>query len=193
MQNKLDLAEKYYLMAIKYNNNYSNALYNLGYLYAKQNKLDLAEEYYLMAINNGTNDFYAMNNLGLLYHKQLKLDSAEKYFLMAIEYGSKMASYNLGYLYEEQHKFDLALKYYLQAILFDAETIQNIVRLIPILDREQQLEILESVGQIRTIYEYYMALPIDVRKLFVDKQAEMTKCLSNYLINDLVNICVSYY
>jgi hypothetical protein len=77
--------------------------------------------------------------------------------------------------------------------LFDADSIQDIVRLIPMLTREQQLEILELVPQIRTTCEYFYSIPIVVRTLFANKQMEMTRCLSNYLINDLIDICVAYY
>ena len=40
--------------------NYSDAMNNLGFLYEKQNKSDLAEKYYLMAVER--NNSYAMNN-----------------------------------------------------------------------------------------------------------------------------------
>jgi uncharacterized protein HemY len=49
MQNKLDLAEKYFTMATKNKCNNSEGLYLLGYLYEVQNKPDYAEKYYLMA------------------------------------------------------------------------------------------------------------------------------------------------
>ena len=79
-QNKLNLAEKYYLMAVDHNN--PTAMDTLGgFYYKKLNKLDLAEKYYLMAIEH--NNFNSLNNLGILYHNQNKLDLAEKYFLIA--------------------------------------------------------------------------------------------------------------
>ena len=190
-QGKLDSSEKYYLMAADQNN--SDAMHGLGILYRNKNKLDLAEEYFIMSINNNNHPF-SMNSLGLLYKQQHKFDLAEKYYLMAIEHNSsKMAPYNLGRLYEEQHKFNLATRYYLKAVLFDAYTIKDSVRIIPNLSYESQLEILELVVQIRTNDEYLMEISDTVHTLFANKQMEMTRCLSNYLIGDLVNICLSYY
>ena len=73
-QEKYDLAEKYYLMAI--DKGYENAMCNLGFLYYNQEKYDLAEKYYLMAIEKGNED--AMCNLGNLYYDQEKYELAEK-------------------------------------------------------------------------------------------------------------------
>jgi Tfp pilus assembly protein PilF len=190
-QKKVDLAKKYLHMAVENGRNNSDAMYNLGCLYEKQQEHYLAEKYYLMAIKH--NNRQAMNNLGCMYKKQNKLTCAEKYYLMAIEHGSKMALYNLGLFYEQLYNFDPAIKYYLKAILFDAGTIHNIVRLIPKVFLEQQLEILELVPQIRTTDEYFNRISIAARTLFLGKKMEMTRCLSNYLINDLVDICLSYY
>ncbi len=44
-QNKLDLAEKYFLMAAE--QNCQRTMYMLGIFYKEQNKLDLAEKFYL--------------------------------------------------------------------------------------------------------------------------------------------------
>jgi tetratricopeptide (TPR) repeat protein len=144
-----------------------------------------------MAIKH--NNRQAMNNLGCMYKKQNKFNCAEKYYLMAIEHGSKMALYNLGLFYEQLYNFNVAIKYYLKAILFDSGTITNIVRLIPKVFQEQQLDILELVPQIRTTDEYFNRISIATRTLFLGKKMEMTRCLSNYLIDDLVDICLSYY
>ena len=188
-QHKLDLAEKYFLLAIYEND--PNAMYSLGLLYKNQRKLDLAEKYYLMA--SQYNHSGAMNNLGLLYKKENKLDLAEEYYLMAIEHNSKTALYNLGLFYEEHHKFNLATKYYLKAVLVDADTIKDIVRIIPSLSQELQLDILESVPRIRTTNEYFHKIPEAVRTIFANKQMEMMRCLISCLIQDVANICVAYY
>ena len=50
-QEKFDLAEKYYLMAIKENN--SNAMFNLGLLYYNQEKFELALKYFEQALKAG--------------------------------------------------------------------------------------------------------------------------------------------
>ena len=50
-QEKFDLAEEYYLMAIEDNN--SLAMYNLGLFYKNQNEIKLARKYLEMAFNSG--------------------------------------------------------------------------------------------------------------------------------------------
>ena len=87
-QGKLELAEKYYLMAIK--NNSSDAMFNLGLLYDEQGKYDLAEKYYLMGVKH--NDSDSMYNLGVLYYNQEKYQTAKNYFLMAEKFGNKEAA-----------------------------------------------------------------------------------------------------
>ncbi|MDR3218501.1 MAG: sel1 repeat family protein, partial [Dysgonamonadaceae bacterium] len=111
-QEKFDLAEKYFLMAIEKGD--SDAMFNLGHLYKNQEKFDLAEKYYLLAIEKGDNK--ALLNLGNLYCNQEKFDLSEKYYLQAIEKGDSNAMFNLGNLYANQEKFDLAERYYLQTI-----------------------------------------------------------------------------
>ena len=65
-QEKYDLAEKYYLMAI--DKGHEDAMYNLGNLYNNQEKYELAEKYWLMAIEKGHKS--AMYNLVLMYYFQ---------------------------------------------------------------------------------------------------------------------------
>ncbi len=64
-QRKLDLAEKYFLMAAGKDD--PSSMYSLGLLYKNQNKFELAEKYYIMATQY--NHPRALNNLGLLYIK----------------------------------------------------------------------------------------------------------------------------
>jgi tetratricopeptide (TPR) repeat protein len=111
---------------------------------------------------------------------------------MAIDYGSKVALYNLGLFYAEQRNFNLAIKYYLKAILFDADTIKNIISIMPTLSCELQLEILELVPLMRT-HEYFNKFPYMVHHMYNYKKIEMVKCLSPYLIDDMVDICLAYY
>ena len=69
----------------------------------------------------------------------------------------------------------------------------NIVRIIPEVSVRLQLEILELVPHIRANDEYLHEIPEPVRQLYANKKIESKKCLLSYLVNDLVDICVSYY
>jgi Tfp pilus assembly protein PilF len=111
-QNKQDLAEKYYILAI--DKGYNDSLNNLGALYLNQCKFELAEKYYLLAIEKEV--VCAFNNLAILYAKQDKNELAEKYYLLAIEKGDIDSLYSLANLYYNQDKDELAEKYYLLAI-----------------------------------------------------------------------------
>lgn len=193
------LAEKFYLLAAEQNHVY--AMHGLASLYEHRNKPELAEKYYLMAIKR--NDTHAMNNLAVMYEKQNKFDLSEKLYFSAIEHNSPFAMNNLGQLYKRQKKFDLAIQYYLMALTFymniempkkDIEkTLLRIVKIIPNVSREQQLEILEVVPQIRSIHEYFIQIPNTVHFLFTNKKVEMARRLYRPLNDDLVDICLSYY
>lgn len=153
----IDLAEKYYLMAINQGNICS--MYNLARLYDKRNRNDLAKKYYLMAIEKGYINFmcnfswlyylkskfdisenyyltaiendpgnvYYITCLACLYGGQRIYNLAEKYYLMAIEKGHVNSMYNLALLYKDQGKCDLAEKYHLMAI--DKGHVDSIVKL----------------------------------------------------------------
>lgn len=110
-QNKYELAEKCFLMAIKKDN--STAMNILGSIYSQQKKYELAEKYFLMGIEK--NDIVSMNHLGYMYYKQEKYELAEKYCLMAAEANYTDAINNLGHIYRIQKKYDIAKKYYLMA------------------------------------------------------------------------------
>jgi tetratricopeptide (TPR) repeat protein len=201
-QNKLDLAEQYYIMAAEHNN--TVAMRSLGIIYMRQNKLDLAEKYYLMAI--GEWDYVAGRNLGDLYRVQNKLDLAEKYYIMTIEYYDSdhcitksehteiiKLNKNLGSLYCNQNKFDLATTYYLKALLFDATIIKNIINIIRKVSNETQLEILELVPEIRTTDEYFNKLHREVYFRYTNKKVEMAQRLACHLNGDVIGICLEYY
>ena len=68
-QEKFELAEKYYKLAVE--NGYPGAYNNLGVLYENQKKYDLAEKFYKLGIENEIS--YAIRNLALLYDKQKNL------------------------------------------------------------------------------------------------------------------------
>ena len=110
---ELELAEKYYLIAIE--KNYISSMNNLGRMYRDQGKYDLAKKYLLMAVNKGNKR--AINNLAYVYKKSKEYDLAEKYYLMAIERNNNTSSMNsLGIMYHQRNQYEIAEKYYLMAI-----------------------------------------------------------------------------
>ncbi len=148
-----------------------------------------------MAIENDQNNSIAMHNLGLLYYQQNNLDLAEKYWLMALENNNdnSIIMCNLGHLHEKQNKFYLAIKYYLKALPVDATVLPKIIDIIPKVPQETQLLVLELVPQIRSNNEYFMKIPNTVHYMFLKKNIKISQYLSNYMINDIVDICLAYY
>jgi TPR repeat protein len=80
-----------------FNEEDTNAIYNLALFYHNQQKYQSAEKYYLMAIEKG--DIKSTNNIATLYYEQAKFDLAEKYFLKAIDKGNFDALFSLALLY----------------------------------------------------------------------------------------------
>lgn len=107
-QNKYELAEKYYLMAIEKGS--IKSMNNLAILYHKQIKYKSAEKYYLMAISNGY--INSINNLASLYYEQNRYDLSKKYYLMAIEKGDTDSMFNLAWLYAKKGDSELSKRYY---------------------------------------------------------------------------------
>ena len=112
LKKKYELAEKYFLMAIRKDN--SDAMNKIGQMYTQHKKYDLAEKYLLMGI--GKNNISSMNNLRFMYYLQKQYEKAKKYCLMAIEMNNIYAMNTLGNIYIMQKNYDLAEKYYLIAI-----------------------------------------------------------------------------
>ena len=84
VQEKDELTEKYYKLAIEQGN--FHAMNKLGFLYYKQKRTDLAEKYYLMAYDHGHFPL-SLLNLGFLYRDNNKYELSEKYFKLALELG----------------------------------------------------------------------------------------------------------
>jgi TPR repeat protein len=110
----INLAKKYYLMAIDKNNN--DSIESLGILFKSEKDYESMKKYYLMAIEKGNDK--AMYYLGS-YYKNVEKDFGlmKKYYQMAIEKGNYNAMYNLGYYYQfEEKDYELMKKYYQMAI-----------------------------------------------------------------------------
>ena len=69
----------------------------------------------------------------------------------------------------------------------------RIIAIIPKLSPKEQLDILESVPLIRTNDGLFDLIPIAVHYLYMNKKMKMLRYLSRYLIDDIVDICLSYY
>lgn len=159
MEEKYDLAEKYYLLITEKD---CETLFRLGYIYYYQGKYDLAEKYYMLNIDKhckdtaDSHDYYnkaydnycnlSMNNISVLYHKQKKYDLFEKQCKRSIEFLCNFINFpicprdqtsthikylckHLGYYYCDKNT-TIAEKYYLIAIKYkDAEAMKNLAQL----------------------------------------------------------------
>lgn len=96
-----------FLKSIKYwqvlvEKDYSDAMFNLGYLNEKLKDYQQAITYYQMAVDKG--DIDAMVNLGYLYDEQLKdYQQAITYYKMAVDKGNSNAMNALAWLYYEKN------------------------------------------------------------------------------------------
>jgi tetratricopeptide (TPR) repeat protein len=165
-------------------------LYNI---HVKEDNL-AAEKYYLKAAEY--HNLHAIYNLSNLYISLDKPDLAEKYYFMIVEenyiYAGE-AMMQLGHLYYAQNKLIPAIRYYIKAKSFERVYPRNTRAIIDGLTRNMQLELLESVPQIRIAECYFSRIHYTVLDLFANKKAEMAKYLSYCLIRDVVGICVAYY
>ena len=89
-QEKYELAEKYWKMAI--DNNNREAYFNLGNLYIELKKYDLAEQYYkLIEENNKIETLHelgvVLHNLGVINEKKGDYIQAKEYYKKAFENG----------------------------------------------------------------------------------------------------------
>ena len=125
---KWDLVEKYYLLAVDYNN--SDAMNRLGLYYYMKEKYDFVIKYILMAVDNNNYE-----SAGCLAHYYQFVEKnyffVEKYYLMAINYDNSSSNadsmYYLAYFYNMDKKYDLMEKYYLMAINHDhARSMNNL-------------------------------------------------------------------
>ena len=88
-QNKKDLAEKYWKLALE-NGNYTSAG-NLGMFYIKNGNEELGVKMLETAIENKEESNQAAYNLGLYYYREKRYVLAKKYLKMAVENGNEEA------------------------------------------------------------------------------------------------------
>ncbi|PCI26492.1 MAG: hypothetical protein COB67_10010 [SAR324 cluster bacterium] len=128
---KYNLAEKYYLIAVKLG--HEGSTYALGLLYNDKLNNDIkAIEWYKKAIDiKDANGAFA---LGILYRTEKKdYKEAEKWFIKALKMKHRNAPYNLARLYENDLKeYEKAIevyKYFLASHPNDKEVKETIKRL----------------------------------------------------------------
>jgi hypothetical protein len=96
-------------------------------------------------------------------------------------------------MYIQRNKFSLAIKHYARFASFGVNLINRIINIVPKLSQEQQLEILETVSLTRTNDELFHSIPRTVHQLYMDKKIQISRYLSYHLIDDIADICLSYY
>jgi len=121
--NKYDLAEKYYVMALNKGNN--SAHYFLGSIYKANKKWDLAIKHFMESSKLGIDKaLYKIDNIFYKINKRESKDNAIKIYDQAIELGIISAPRYLADLYSKYYEQDLAEKYYLMA--FENGTLTSV-------------------------------------------------------------------
>ena len=117
INDKLNKAHKYLIMALNSDPDNVNILVDLALLYKIyndqkniNNKYEKSFEY--LQNNNDESNPHKLYMLGKLYEDTNNYDLAEKYYLVAADLNIFAAKYELANLYRKQNKMDLAEKYY---------------------------------------------------------------------------------
>ena len=100
-QEKYELAEKYWKMAIANNNR--EAYFNLGNLYIELKKYDLAEQYYKLIEEN--NKIETLHELGVVLHNLWVINEEKGDYIQAKEYYKK--AFENGYAESKQSLRDI--------------------------------------------------------------------------------------
>lgn len=128
---------------------YSDAMFNLGYLNEQLKDYQQAIIYYKKAVDKGHSD--SMVNLGLLYYERLKnYQQAITYYKMAVDKNDSDAMFNLGFLYQNK------LKDYQQAIIYYKMAVDkgnsNAMNALAWLYYEKNIESSESLALAQKAY-----------------------------------------
>jgi protein O-mannosyl-transferase len=114
-------AEENFLLAVKYNKNYSQAYLSLGDMYLVQKKLELSLENYKKAAADDTyrDAYMAWNNIGWIYMVQENYTEAETALLRSLALHSNFCNpySNLGEIRTKQKKYDEAVVQFQKAVL----------------------------------------------------------------------------
>jgi Flp pilus assembly protein TadD len=117
-KNRPEEAAKYYQTAIENDQQYYDALSNLGDLNRMQGKPFEAEQNYLKAIAAGAPYAETFYNLAVVYTSQNRFAEAEEQLSRAVEISPTHSSarYNLGWVYDQQGKTVLAEQAYAKTL-----------------------------------------------------------------------------
>lgn len=101
----IKLAIKAYEQAIKLDDKFYQAYYNIGSLYLSVQNYDKAIEYFKSSIKHNKEFAYGYYNLGCAYLKKEQFNSARKCFESAIKLKPEEPDYyyNLGYTYKKMN------------------------------------------------------------------------------------------
>ena len=116
---KEELAVKFLKRAIEIKEDFAEAHYNLGILYADMKRYEEAENEYKRAIEIN-DDAAAHNNIGNLYADMKRYEEAENEYKRAIEINDDAAAHNnIGNLYADMKRYEEAENEYKRAIEID--------------------------------------------------------------------------
>ena len=133
-QNKLDLAEKWYVKTVQKTSEdicFPCAHNNLGTVYYNTQRYDLAEHQLKKAIQLDSNFSKAYNNLGMIYLNNHRYDLAEHYYKKAIQFDStNVGAYeDLGLVYFNTRHYAEAEKHLIKSIQLDSTRVDAYLKL----------------------------------------------------------------
>ncbi|XP_069164782.1 intraflagellar transport protein 88 homolog isoform X2 [Procambarus clarkii] len=182
LQNEIDLADKYALMARDSNGYNDAALVNLGNCCYKREDFEKAREHYIAALDIDASCVEALYNLGLTNKKlnryEEALDSLLKMHAIVRNYPPVV--YQIAHLYQLLHDNDQASEWYLQLL--------GIVPTDPHI--HQRLgQIFDSEGDKQQAYQYYF----DSYRYF-PSNLEVIDWLGSYFIeHQVAEKAISYF
>lgn len=114
----LRFAEKYYKLAIKYDENYDRAYYYLGHIYDRLGDKEKALELFRKCVEIDETDFVSINDIGSIYEEFGQFDKAKEYFERSLKINPEysMALYNMGVVYKRLGDVDTAINYYYKSL-----------------------------------------------------------------------------
>lgn len=129
MLGNLDLAIENYLRAIKLNNTYSPAYYNIGVLYSEMGKYDEALECYNMAVKHNPLYVEAYCNIGVIHKTFQRLEQAIIYYKKALQVNPNfqiaknnlsIALTDMGTKLKNEGNLQEGIKHYKQALYYNS-------------------------------------------------------------------------
>ena len=112
-QNKFKEAEEYYILAIDLDENYVDAMDQLGIVYRHLEKYQESEYWYLKSISINSNNIVPYINLALVYRLQGRYEDARQTYLKAqkIDQDDPEPYFGIGMLYQIVGQYDLSIDF----------------------------------------------------------------------------------